>query len=92
MLEIACPWCGPRPEAEFRCGGEIPLVRPPLTATDVEWTEYLYHRTNTKGLHRERWQHLLGCGMWIAVTRSTVDHSISATDPLVPLPKGESAA
>ena len=29
MLLIACPWCGARPENEFRYGGEAHIARPP---------------------------------------------------------------
>ena len=29
MLLIVCPWCGGRPENEFRYGGQAGLVRPP---------------------------------------------------------------
>ncbi|MGH6719268.1 MAG: sarcosine oxidase subunit delta, partial [Alphaproteobacteria bacterium] len=28
MLLIACPFCGPRDETEFRCGGESHIIRP----------------------------------------------------------------
>ncbi|MBU6166093.1 MAG: sarcosine oxidase subunit delta [Alphaproteobacteria bacterium] len=82
MLEINCPWCGPRPEAEFRCGGEIPIIRPTPDCTDREWAAYLHERTNPKGMHRERWLHVLGCGMWIAAIRSTINHHITRTGPL----------
>ena len=27
MLLVACPWCGARPEMEFRCGGQGHLTR-----------------------------------------------------------------
>jgi sarcosine oxidase subunit delta len=73
MLLIRCPWCGPRPETEFRCGGEAHLVRPdPGEASDPEWAEYLFYRTNPKGLHAERWRHVHGCGRWFHAERDTV--------------------
>ena len=28
MLLITCPWCGPREQSEFSCGGEAHIVRP----------------------------------------------------------------
>ncbi|MEB0164296.1 sarcosine oxidase subunit delta, partial [Glaciimonas sp. CA11.2] len=28
MLLITCPWCGPRAESEFHCGGEADIARP----------------------------------------------------------------
>ena len=33
MLWIDCPWCGPRPETEFRYGGETYIARPEPAAT-----------------------------------------------------------
>ena len=37
MLLIHCPWCGPRDETEFRCGGEAHIARPadPDALTDA---------------------------------------------------------
>jgi heterotetrameric sarcosine oxidase delta subunit len=45
-----------------------------LTATDLEWTRYLYHRENTRGPYRERWLHSLGCGRWFNALRDTTTH------------------
>ncbi len=43
MMQIPCPWCGPREEIEFRCGGEgVPL---PAEASDAEWARVLFYRT-----------------------------------------------
>jgi sarcosine oxidase, subunit delta len=37
MLLVPCPYCGPRPEVEFRGGGEAHVKRPdPAIATDQE--------------------------------------------------------
>lgn len=72
MLLIDCPYCGARPEVEFRCGGEAHLVRPdPATADDAAWGEYLYRRRSPKGVHRERWLHAHGCGRWFNAVRDT---------------------
>ena len=57
MMQLKCPWCGIRDESEFVCGGTTHLARPPLTATDAEWAEYLFFRDNPKGVHLERWRH-----------------------------------
>ena len=79
MLLISCPWCGPRHENEFTPGGEGHIQRAdPETATDREWAEYLYYRTNPKGLQRERWLHSLGCRRWFNLVRDTVSHEIRA--------------
>ena len=74
MLIIRCPYCGDRPEIEFRHGGEAHIARPadPFALTDAEWADYLYNRTNPKGLHIERWRHVHGCGRFFNAVRDTV--------------------
>jgi sarcosine oxidase, subunit delta len=81
MLLIPCPWCGPRDEAEFTCGGEAYLVRPPIGCSNSEWAAYLFERKNPRGLTTERWHHSFGCGQWMNVSRNTVTHAISAVEP-----------
>lgn len=78
MLMISCPWCGARDETEFQYGHEAHIERPsdPDALTDAEWADYLFMRTNTKGLHRERWMHAQGCRRWFNVVRDTVSHEI----------------
>ena len=80
MLLIPCPWCGPRDESEFGCGGEAHIARPTATdrLSDAEWADYLFMRKNPKGVHLERWVHRLGCRRWFNLARSTVNHEILA--------------
>ena len=80
MLLIDCPYCGPRSEIEFRCGGESHVQRPGPhdAASDEQWADYLFYRHNPKGEHRERWLHMAGCGQWFNVARDTVTHKITA--------------
>jgi sarcosine oxidase subunit delta len=78
MMYIACPWCGIRDESEFLCGGTSHIARPELDASDVAWGGYLYFRDNPKGVLRERWRHMFGCGQWFNVARHTVTHEIIA--------------
>lgn len=79
MHLIPCPWCGPREETEFSCGGEGHIARPdPAKTDDAGWADYLYMRTNPKGLHRERWLHRFGCRRWFNIVRDTVSHEIKA--------------
>ena len=56
MLHIECPWCGFRDDAEFHYGGEAHITRPDPseTLTDEKFSEYLFLKTNTKGLLLER--------------------------------------
>lgn len=81
MLLINCPYCGPRPEIEFRCGGEAHIARPsePWTVSDQAWTEFLFYRSNPKGEHAERWLHAHGCARWFNLLRHTVSDRILAT-------------
>ncbi|HEV2284672.1 MAG TPA: sarcosine oxidase subunit delta [Steroidobacteraceae bacterium] len=91
MMLITCPDCGPRDEAEFVCGGATHIVRPPLTASDAEWGEYLFYRDNPRGLLRERWRHAYGCGQWFNVARHTVTHAIVAVYRMTETPGGAGA-
>jgi sarcosine oxidase, subunit delta len=81
MLLIPCPWCGSRPENEFHHGGEAHVVRPddPSPVSDAAWADFLYNRTNPKGLHAERWRHIHGCGRFFNCVRDTVTDRIVTT-------------
>jgi sarcosine oxidase subunit delta len=78
MLLIECPWCGPRAESEFSCGGEADIARPLETEklTDREWGDYLFMRKNPRGVHREQWLHTQGCRRWFKAQRDTVSYEI----------------
>jgi sarcosine oxidase subunit delta len=80
LLIIDCPWCGERDETEFSYGGEAGIVRPPEPAklTDVEWADYLFMRTNARGVHRELWNHAHGCRRWFVAVRNTVTYRFSS--------------
>ena len=80
MLLIRCPWCGPRDEIEYRCGGQTGIGRPGPwhSVDDGAWSDYLFTRDNPKGRHHERWLHLHGCRQWFNVVRDTVTHEILA--------------
>ncbi|MEM8664558.1 MAG: sarcosine oxidase subunit delta [Pseudomonadota bacterium] len=82
MLLIYCPYCEELlPEAEFVYAGEAHIVRPadPSALSHEEWRDFLYIRTNTKGIHAERWRHIHGCGRLFNVLRDTVSDRIIAT-------------
>lgn len=76
MLQITCPWCGPRAESEFSCGGEAHIVRPLDTDAldDKQWGDYLFMRKNPKGRHFEQWHHSQGCRRWFNAERDTVTY------------------
>jgi sarcosine oxidase subunit delta len=78
MIELPCPWCGPRNVAEFRYSGEVTPRPDPSTATPEEWREYLYLRRNTRGWVEETWYHSAGCRRFFRVERETESNRIRA--------------
>lgn len=81
MLLINCPFCGPRPELEFRHAGEAHVTRPadPAALSDEDWATHLYTRANPRGAHAERWRHLHGCGRFFNALRDTVTDGFAVT-------------
>lgn len=84
MLLIECPNCGPRNEIEYHYGGEahVPYPQDPSALTAKEWAEYLFYRSNSKGLLAERWVHSAGCRRWFNAVRDTVTYEIKAVYPI----------
>lgn len=83
MLLIDCPHCGPRAEPEFQYGGEAHIARPadPSGMSDEDWATHLFFRSNTRGLHAERWRHTHGCGRYFNALRNTVTDRFTCTYP-----------
>ena len=81
MLIIHCPYCGPRPELEFSYAGQAHVARPadPAATGDDDWAAYLYLRTNTRGVHAERWRHARGCARFFNALRDTTTDRFIAT-------------
>jgi sarcosine oxidase subunit delta len=82
MLLIRCPYCSAeRPEVEFAYAGEAHIVRPddPSKASDDEWRNHLFIRSNPRGLHYERWRHIHGCGRFFNALRDTVSDKFVMT-------------
>jgi sarcosine oxidase subunit delta len=90
MLRIKCPWCGVRNEDEFSYGGDATVERPADDATQDDWYDYVYTRSNPAGRHREYWHHVTGCRAWLTLERNTVTHEIYSVTPASPnLPLGQ---
>lgn len=91
MLLIACPYCGNRPETEFRCGGQAHIARPiePAALSDAQWAEFLFVRDNPRGVHSERWNHVHGCGRWFNARRDTVSDRFIETYKMGETPKSQ---
>ncbi len=90
MLQITCPWCGPRDAVEFHCHGEAHISRPekPHEIDDAAWGDYIFFRKNPKGVHYERWTHDAGCRRWFNAIRNTVTDAFIATyPPTDPIPE-----
>ena len=70
-----------RPEIEFRHAGEAHVARAadPSQLDDAAWAEFLYFRSNPKGVHAERWRHVHGCGRFFNALRDTVSDRILVT-------------
>jgi sarcosine oxidase, subunit delta len=80
MLLIECPYCGKRPELEFSHAGQAHIARAqnPAEVSVQEWTDFLYMRDNTKGVHAERWRHTHGCARFFNALRdTTTDHFLA---------------
>ena len=46
--------------------------------SDEQWADYLFMRSNPKGVHCERWRHVHGCGRWFNLARDTASDQILA--------------
>lgn len=81
MLNIPCPWCGPRDETEFHYGHEAGIAYPENrdSMSDEEWGRFVFYRANPKGWHAERWVHSAGCRRWFNVWRNTVTNEFGPT-------------
>ena len=82
MLLIRCPCCDEeRPEVEFVYAGEAHIARPrnPSQASDEQWMEHLFIRSNTRGVHFERWRHTHGCARYFNAVRDTVSDKFLMT-------------
>ena len=76
MILLPCPWCGPRPAAEFAHRGEARPRPDPATTTPEEWRAYLYLERNACGWVTERWYHRAGCRRHITVQRHTLTNEV----------------
>jgi len=80
MFLIDCPYCGTRDQTEFSHAGEAHISRPTNSEelSDAEWAEFVFMRTNTKGIHAERWNHAAGCRRYFNMLRNTATDEILA--------------
>ena len=83
MQLFPCPFCGLRPETEFRFAGELGKTRPDTTGvvSDADWADYLHTQRNEKGRVKEVWMHLT-CGELFVLERDSVTMEVIASHPL----------
>ncbi|TRD23610.1 sarcosine oxidase subunit delta [Palleronia caenipelagi] len=82
MLRLHCPNCGVDcDETELSAGGEAHLTRFGPGSEDDDFESYLFMRKNPKGVHFERWRHVMGCGKWFHAARNTVSLRVYGTYP-----------
>lgn len=79
MIQLDCPYCGPRDVSEFAHLGEVTGRPDPRTATKREWRTYLYTRENRAGVVLERWLHRAGCRRFFDAERDTRDNTVHRT-------------
>jgi methylglutamate dehydrogenase subunit B len=78
MLRIPCPICGVRDYTEFSYGGDARKTRPAHGASGQKtWHDYVFLFDNVKGIHREFWQHVMGCRQWLVVERDTATNLVA---------------
>lgn len=83
MQDFTCPFCGPRPETEFRFATEAGKTRPEPAGlvSDAVWARYLYMSQAPKGAAREVWVHLT-CGEFFVMSRDTVSRAVLSVTAL----------
>jgi heterotetrameric sarcosine oxidase delta subunit len=76
MMQLSCPWCGPRNVNEFHHDGPLHRRPDPAATTADEWRHYLYIRQNPHGVVEERWYHAAGCRKFLIVKRDTRTNTV----------------
>lgn len=77
-MQITCPHCGPRAQAEFVYERTVDSVVA-LHAEPDDAMKALFTRANPRGVDEEIWRHTYGCRAWMVITRNRVTNEISAT-------------
>jgi heterotetrameric sarcosine oxidase delta subunit len=76
MMQINCPHCGPRAQAEFIYERTVDSVVP-LDAAPDDAMRTLFTRANPREVDEEIWRHTFGCRGWMVLTRHRVTNDIS---------------
>lgn len=81
MIQLPCPWCGPRNVTEFRYEGEVNPRPEAASASPGQWRRYLYMRSNPWGWVEENWYHTAGCKCFFRLRRDTANNQTGETVP-----------
>ncbi len=93
MLTLRCPACGVMAdETELAPGGEAHVTRRGPGTGDHDFADYLFRRSNPRGVHLERWRHAFGCGQWFHAARDTVTMEVFGTYPATALAPPDAVA
>ena len=77
MMQIDCPCCGKRAQAEFAYERTLDSIVT-LDMSADEAVARLYARRNPRGFDDELWWHAFGCRQWLVLRRHRVSHEIAA--------------
>lgn len=82
MQQFDCPWCGARPQTEFRyrCVAQAMPCAWPDPSREA-FMQRVFLRDNAIGFQPELWQHADGCRGWLIVERHNLTHEVRAVRP-----------
>jgi heterotetrameric sarcosine oxidase delta subunit len=83
MMQIYCPHCGPRAQAEFIYERTVDSVVT-LDVMPDDAMKTLFTRANPRGVDEEIWRHTYGCRAWVVLTRHRVTNDISGVRAVGP--------
>ena len=69
---------GPRLISEFSYAGELRAMPDPASASDQDWSDYVFNRNSVPAVKREWWCHTPS-GTWFIAERDTATDSILKT-------------
>lgn len=78
MKIMTCPINGPRPVSEFAYAGALRDMPDPASATDAQWSDYVFNRQGKTGIKREWWYHIAS-GVWFIAERDTAADRVVRT-------------
>ena len=83
MMQITCPHCGRRAQAEFVYERTVDSVVA-LDAVHEDALKTLFTRNNPRSVDDEIWRHTYGCRAWMVITRHRVTNEITAVRAVGP--------